>query len=329
MRKNMMRWRIVILVCLIASIISIYARSEAADKYPSRPIEVVIGFGPGSTDVALRPFVEKLQEVLGQPISFVYKPGAGGAIGASFVAKAKPDGYTLFGCSMAPLVTGPLTMEGLDYSLDSFVPIVRTVVQPVGLAVKADARWKTLKDFIEEARKSPGKLSFTTVARFGTDHIPMEMLQKMEGFKLTNVPTTGTADCMSAVLGGHTSMNVQNMVPLAPHLRSGALRALAIIGKERFSEFPDVPTLAELGYPIFYMGWYGIVGPKGMPKDVLQTILNACDKVMELHGKTLQDQQKKMMSTPAYIKGDDFGKELRAYHDMTKKVLEDLKKPPK
>ncbi len=324
MRKNMMRWRIVILICLIASIISIYARSEAADKYPSRPIEVVIGFGPGSTDVALRPFLEKLQQVLGQPINIVYKPGASGAIGASFVAKAKPDGYTLFGCSMGPIITAPLTKE-LDYSLDDFTPIVRTAVQPSAIVVKADARWKTLKDVIDEAKKAPGKLNFTTVAQLGTEHIPMEMLQKLGGFKLTHVPTTGTADCISAVLGGHTSMNVQNMVPLAPHLKSGALRALAIIGKERVPDFPDVPTLAELGYPIYYMGWYGIVAPKNMPKDVLQTIYSASDKVLQVYGKNIYEQQRKLLSTPAFVKGDEFGKELRMYRDMTKKALEDIK----
>ncbi len=324
------RWMSVLMITSLAVMMG-YATGEswaAETKYPTRPIQVVIGFTPGSTDVALRLFTDKLQEVLGQPIHFEYKPGAGGAIGASYVAKSKPDGYTFFGCSMSPIITSLLTKEGLDYTLDDFVPICRTAVQPSALAVKADSRWKTLKDFVEEAKRSPGKLTYTTVAVLGTEHIPMEMLQKLGGFKITHVPTTGSGPAVTAVLGGHADMNVQNMVPLSPHLRSGELRALALIGKERFQEFPDVPTLSELGFPITYIGWFGIVGPKGIPGDVLRTIYNACDKTMELYGKSIEDQQRKMLSTPAYIKGEEFGRELRSYYDITKKIIEDLKSSP-
>jgi tripartite-type tricarboxylate transporter receptor subunit TctC len=330
-KQGYSKWMSILMITSFMLVMG-WATSEgwaAEVKYPTRPIQVVIGFGPGSTDMALRIFTERLQEVLGQPIQFEYKPGAGGAIGASFVAKAKPDGYTWLGCSVSPIITSPLTKEGLDYTLDDFVPIFRAAFSPSVLVVKADARWKTLKEFIEEAKKSPGKLTYTTVAVFGTEHIPMEMLQKLGGFKLTHVPTTGAGPAVSAVLGGHADMTAYNMFVLSPHLRSGALRALALIGSGRYQDFPDVYTLSELGYPVSYTGWYGMVGPKGIPEEVLKIIYNACDKVMEVHGKSIEDQQRKMGSIPAYLKGEEFGKELRSYYDITKKIWEDLKTPAK
>jgi len=131
-------------------------------------------------------------------MSFVYKPGANGAIGASFVAKAKPDGYTPFGTSQAPIITTPLTEEGLDYTFDDFSPICRLVESPIVLATKADSPLKTLKDVIEEAKKFPGKMTFSTSGVFSTIQLPTEILSRMAGITLTHVPCTGTSPAVTA-----------------------------------------------------------------------------------------------------------------------------------
>ena len=298
-------------------------------KYPTKPIQVVIGFAPGATDIAIRPFTDKLQEVLGQPVNFEYKPGAGGAIGASFAAKAKPDGYTFLGCSSSPIITSPLTKEGLDYTLSDFVPICRISTQPSFIAVKADARWKTLKELIEEAKRSPGKLTYSTAGVFGTDHTAMEVLHKLGGFNTTHVPATGVGPAVTATLGGHVDYICGPTQTVAPHIKSGALRGLAITGEERSREFPDIPTASELGYPVFYVGWYGLVAPKGIPGEVLKAIYDACDKTIEIHGKTVEDQLRKLSINPAYLKGEAFGKFLNELYDTTKKVVEDLKQTKK
>ena len=213
--------------------------------------------------------------------------------------------------------------------MDDFVPICRVSIQTGIFTVKANARWKTLKDLIEEAKKSPGKLTFSSAGVFGTDHFAMETLQKLGKFKATHIPATGVAPALTATLGGHVDFTFSPEVSVSPHIKSGTLRALAVSGDKRLEEFPDVPTFSELGYRVTYLGWYGLVGPKGIPDQVLKTIYDACDKTMEVHKKSIEDQEKKMLSIPAYIKGEEFVKELKSHYDIAKEVFEDLQKSMK
>lgn len=159
----------------------------AERKYPNRPIQVVIAAAPGGTDLIFRPFTEKMAEVLGQPMAFVFKPGASGMTGASFVAQSKPDGYTLIGTSNTPVMIAPLTKEA-DYSIDDFVPICRLVKTPLMVAVRTDSPWKSIKDIAAEAKKSPGLLTFSTSGVFSFNHLLMEMFTKHAGIQLTMFP---------------------------------------------------------------------------------------------------------------------------------------------
>jgi tripartite-type tricarboxylate transporter receptor subunit TctC len=302
---------------------------QAAEKYPSRAIQVIIGYEPGSTDQALKPFIDKMAEVLGQPMNFVFKPGAGASIAGTYVASSKPDGYTLMGASLGPLITSPLTMKGINYTLEDFTPLCRTSAQATALMVKPDARWKTLKEFIDEAKKTPGKLNYATSGVLGTNHIPMEMLQKAAGCKLTHIPTTGSGAVLTALLGGHVDMGLAPMNAAAPQLKSGQLRALAFIHTQKVADYPDVPTLVELGYPITYSGYFVLVGPKGMPADVVQTLIGASDRVMEVHKKEIQDQWKNLSLDTAYLKGEDLAKLLRTDRDNTKKIIDEIQKSGK
>ena len=331
-KQGSSKWMSMLMITSLMVVMG-WATSEgwaAEVKYPTRPIQVVIGFTPGSTDVALRLFTEKLQEILGQPMPFEYKPGAGGAIGASYVAKSKPDGYTLLGSSSGPIIISPLTKEGLDYTLDDFVPICCIATNNSIIAVKADARWKTLKELIEEAKKSPGKLNYSTPGILSVDHLLVETLLKAGGFNAMHVPTAGIAPTVTAALGGHVDFICGIPPALGPHIKSGALRGLAIAGAEkRLQEFPDIPTLVELGYPIFYAGVVGLVGPKGIPEGVLKTIYNACDKTVEVHKKEIEDKLRNISVRLAYMKGEEFGKFQNSLNYKIKEVVEDLKKREK
>jgi tripartite-type tricarboxylate transporter receptor subunit TctC len=293
-------------------------------RYPTRPIQIVIAYAPGTTDTGLRPFIEKLPDYLGQPTSFVYKPGANGAIGASFVAKAKPDGYTLFGTSQAPIITTPLTQEGLDYALDDFSPICRLVESPIVLAAKADSPLKTLKDIIEEAKKFPGKMTFSTSGVFSTIQLPTEIFSRMAGITLTHVPCTGTSPAVTALLGGHVTLTSSSMAPLFPHLKSHALRPIAVYEKERLKEFPDVPTFSELGYPIVYSNWYGILAPKRTPEEIVRKIYASFKKGIEDHRNFIEERVANMSLKLVFLGPEEFTHTLKAENEAVKKIVKEL-----
>jgi len=293
-------------------------------KYPARPIQIVIAYQPGTTDVAIRPFTEKLPDYLGQPVSFVYKPGASGAIGASFVSKARPDGYTLFGSPPAPIITTPLTQEGLDYTLDDFAPVARLVGSPIVLATKVDSPLKTLKDMIEEAKKSPGKVTFSSAGAFSTTQIPVEIFARMAGITLIHVPCPGAGPAVTALLGGHVTLATSSMAPLSPHLKSKSLRALAVFEKERLKEFPDVPTFSELGYPVLYSQWFGILAPKKTPEEIVRKIYLSLKKVLDENRKFVEDRVANISLRVAFLGPEEFAAALKGENETAKKIVKDL-----
>ena len=219
--------------------------ASAEEKYPSKPITVVVGYAPGATDMALRVFVDKLPEYLGQPVSFLYKPGAAGSIGGAYVANSKPDGYTILGSSPSPLIISPLTKKDCGYTLDDFSPIARLLDSPLILLVKADSPIKNIHDLIEQARKAPGKLTYTSSGVFGNNHVPVEMFQKLAKIKFKHVPATGSGPSVTALLGGHVDFTSATMGAASPHIKSGALRFIASFDEKRSKEFPDVPTIND------------------------------------------------------------------------------------
>jgi tripartite-type tricarboxylate transporter receptor subunit TctC len=320
---------VIVIGLLIVGLISESTNCKAADKYPSRPIQIVIGYEPGSTDAALKVFTDKMAEILGQPMTYVYKPGATGSIGVSYVVNSKPDGYTLLGTSPGPLITAPLTMKGITYRLEDVTPICNMSSQPTALFVKNDARWKTLKDFIDEAKKNPGKLSYSSSGVFGTAHIPVEQLQIAAGFKATHIPVQGGAQVLPAVLGGHVDMGSSPTSAVGSHVKAGTIRALAMVFPKKSKEFPDIPTLVELGYPVTYSGYMCLVGPKGLSADVVQAFDKACDRLMQVYKKEIEDQYSKMGLDLVYVNSADFGKQLQSDRENAKKIIEEIQKSAK
>ncbi len=307
-------------------------KSRAAElKYPTKPIQVIIGYAPGATDLVVRPFTERLpeSEYLGQPVPFVYKPGAAGAVGASFVAKSKPDGYTFLVASSGAVILGPLTKEGLDYTLDDFVPVCQLVSIPLSVGVKAESPLKTLKDIVESAKKSPAKLTYSTSGFFSTPHLLMEMFVKPAGINLTHVPCNGSAPAVTALLGGHVSVYAGPLYTIEPHLKSGTLRLIAVSTRERLKQFPNVPTFSEAGYPVVYFAWHGFFAPKGTPKEMVRTFSSALKKVIEDHKKSIEDQLEKLSVNLDFLNPDEFAKGVKAEHEVMKKIVRDLTKSSK
>jgi tripartite-type tricarboxylate transporter receptor subunit TctC len=320
------RWRrpvfISILVLLMGG--AVPESWAARDTYPNKPIQIIICYQPGDTDMNLRPFTEKMAEYLGQPISFVYKPGGGGALGASFVVKAKPDGYTLIGTSPGPVLLSPISKEDLDYTLEDFVPIARLATHPIGISVKADSPWKTVNDLVEAAKQSPGKLTFASTGTYGSGHLPVEMFIQTAKIKMTHVPCPGSAPAITALLGGHVNVASTAMSPLTPHLNSGTLRLLAIFDKNRSAHFPNTPTFSELGFPVVFPYWYGLMAPKGTSKEIAGKVFSAAQKAATEQKKFIEDRLKQLGSDLALASGEEWAKENREMSEVFKKIIKDI-----
>jgi tripartite-type tricarboxylate transporter receptor subunit TctC len=250
-----------------------------AQDYPSKPIALVVPFPPGGVaDIVARPAADAMSRFLNVPVVIENKAGAGGGIGMGYVAKAKPDGYTLLlalsSISILPeadKITGRPPM----FQLDQFVPVARLTADPTVLAVRADSPWKTLQDFVDDARKRPAAITYGSSGNYGTMHVPMEMFAGSAGVKLLHVPYTGAGPAVVGLLGGNIDAVASGPSTVIQHVKAGKLRVLASWGDKRLASFPDVPTLAESGYDAVFFQWSGIFVPAGTPESVVSKLREA------------------------------------------------------
>ncbi|HEY7608856.1 MAG TPA: tripartite tricarboxylate transporter substrate binding protein [Alphaproteobacteria bacterium] len=272
------------IVAAVLLALAVFAPARAED-FPNRPITLVVPFPPGGiADITARPLAAAMEKILKQPVTVANKQGAAGAVGMASVATAKPDGYTLLvalvSISVIPEVD-KLFGRPPAYTRDQLVGIARLNADPPMLVVNSDYPWKTLKDFVSDPQAKSGTLVYSSSGIYGASHVPMEMLMAAAGLKMRHLPTTGGAPAMTAVLGKHAAMWNSPPAVAAPHLASGKIRALAHYGAKRLPDFPDVPTMKELGYDIEYYLWTGLFAPKGVPADILKTIGATVAKVVE------------------------------------------------
>jgi tripartite-type tricarboxylate transporter receptor subunit TctC len=298
--------------------------SWAADlPYPEKPINMVVPWSAGSvSDLGAREIADRMAEFLGQPMISVHRPGAGGILGAAFVAKAKPDGYTLLAASSSPLFLAPIVKK-IDYKTDDFIHVMVYGKTVNCLVVRSDARWKNVKEFVEEEKRSPGKLKVSTYGKQTPGEFVMDLVSKYEGIKLTLIPYKSGADALPPLLGGHVDAAI---VPgTGGMLESGQIRLLAIATDKRLPPYPNIPTFEELGYPIIPpSGRYWYCFPKGTPKAIVDKFSAAQEMAVKRYAKEITANLKKIEMWAEFLNREESLIRLKKDADMYLKVVTEL-----
>ena len=260
---------------LAASAATAVAGPALAQNYPRRAVQLIVAFpAGGSTDVGARILAAAAEKDFGQPITVVNKAGAGGQIGFTEAARARPDGYTLCFLNLPGMNTITLDPERKAvFTVDSFVPIINQVLDPGLVWVKGDSPYKTLADLIDAAKKNPGKLSACTTGILSDDHLAILMMQEATGAEFRIVHFDGGAQQITGVLGGHVDCAFDNVGGVFKRVQSGECRGLCVTDNERSKFLPSVPTTKELGFPtVISSSTRGVGAPKGVPADVVKVI---------------------------------------------------------
>ena len=284
--------------------------AQAQAHWPDRTITLIVPFPPGGQgDLAARPVAAVLEKIFGRPVVVDNRAGgAGGSVGNAAAARAAPDGYTLL-VTLSSLAVLPeadrLFGRTPAYEVSQFAPIARILADPTLLAVPASAPWKTLQEFVDDAKRRPGEIPYGSSGPYGTLHVAMEMFAASAGIKLLHVPFRGAAPALTALLSGTVQALASAPGVLKPQVDDGKIRVLANWGAERVPAFPNLPTFKELGYKDveFYI-WAGLFAPAGLPEPVLTTLRNAMRDAMRSPEviKTFETAG----SPPAYLDSAEF-----------------------
>ncbi|MCU0562584.1 MAG: tripartite tricarboxylate transporter substrate binding protein [Desulfobacterales bacterium] len=303
--RNRPLLRIALSLLAVSVALGLATKGAMAADYPVRPINFILGYTPGSSpDVTIRALVEPAGKILGQPIVVLNKPGAATALAMAQIKNEKPDGYTIGSIVGSSILTPHLEQVPYD-AIKDFTPIIKVVDNMMGLAVSADAPWKTMQDFIDYAKANPGKIKYS---HFGTvNRMAVESFAREAGLKLVAVPQKGPKEGALALLGKHVDAFAGG-VDWAPYLASGDFRLLATFGPKRYSLYPNVTTFVDLGYKSWMASPSGIVGPKGLPAPIVAKLHDAFKTAMQDPGflKVVQNQTLEV----AYKNPTDLAREI-------------------
>jgi tripartite-type tricarboxylate transporter receptor subunit TctC len=263
-----------------ASLALVRTGPALAQDYPSRAITIVTPFPPGgATDVVARPLAAVLEPILKQPVVIENKPGAAGAVGAQYAANARPDGYTILAHIVS--ISGLPEVDRLfgrtpKFTREDFIPIARIVADPYVIITNDQTPWKTLAEFIDDARKRPNEIIMSSSGLYGALHLPMALLAHAAGgLKLRHLPTTGGGPALTALLGNNAQVLASSIGAAIAQIRGSKVRPLALTGGRRHATLPDVPTLKELGYEVEFYIWVGLFAPKATPEPIVNTLRDA------------------------------------------------------
>jgi len=318
----LLRHALVLAVALVASLHAVVATAQGS--FPTRQINVMVAFPPGgSTDVGARILAGIAEKGLGQSIVVVNKGGAGGQVGWTDLARQKPDGYNVGLINLPALNTIILDPDRKAiFKEDAFVPLINQVLDPGLIWVKSDSPYKTLKDLADAARATPNKISAATTGILSDDHLAILMLEEaVPGALFRIVHLDGAATQVTQILGGHIEVAFDNVGSVYKRVRSGEVRALAVLDTQRSKFLPDVPTAPELGFPnIISSSTRGLAVPKGTPAAVIKRLEDVFRKAMESeeHVKRLEDSGLGIR----VMTGDEYAKYYRDTHEKAKKYTE-------
>jgi tripartite-type tricarboxylate transporter receptor subunit TctC len=267
---------------LVAGVIWLLPIAAQAE-FPDKPIRLIVPQAPGSaTDTLARLIIAELAPILGQTIVIENKPGAAFTIGLDLVAKAAPDGYTLGMGPVGALAISPNMIAKVPYNVErDFQPVMLATRGHLLLAVSPKSPFHSVRDVIEAAKRNPGKLTNASSASGSPGHVGAELFKVMTGTNIVHVPYRGGAAATSDLIAGHVDMMFESLNSIAPHAKSGEVRALAVSGARRSPGFPELPTVAEAGVPGYDAPtWSGVVGPAGMPRDIVMKLNTALNRVV-------------------------------------------------
>jgi len=316
------------LVSAVAAALALAASTACAQQYPTKPVQLMVAYpAGGSTDVAARIVAAIAEKAIGQSMIVLNKGGAGGQVGWTEMSRQKPDGYYIGFINLPALNTVIADPERQAiFGVDDFTPIINQVLDPGVVWVSADSPFKTFKDLVDAAKKSPGTLRAATTGILSDDHLAILMFEEaVAGATFRLVHLEGGAAQMKETLGGNVDVSFDNVGSIVKQIKGGQVRALAVMDTERSKFLPDVPTTVELGYKtIVSNSTRGIAGPKGMPKELVQTLQGILKKAMED-----PDHVEKLEAAGLAIKilsGDEYVAYYKETHEKAKKYTEWAKK---
>jgi tripartite-type tricarboxylate transporter receptor subunit TctC len=303
------------------------ASVDAAEKkYPTRPVNVIVPMGAGGAlDLGGKIITERMSKIVGEPFVSVYKPGGGGSLGAAFVAKSKPDGYTILSGSSSNLVLAPIVKK-IDYRFEDLLPIGIYGKTPLWLAVKNDSRWKTLKDFVEDAKKFPDKFNVGSYGKLTAVDFMIQLLNRYAGTRLNHVPYKSTAEALTAVIGGHADAAMVSGA--GGLLDSGMIRILAAGEEKRLEGLPEVPTFKEFGYPIVLWASYSLCVPKATPREIIEVLSNAQKTALEKNQNEIKKSLREVEIWASFLTPQESVRELKQQEDLFAKLAKELQIVP-